>query len=162
MYKLFRSIQLLPAGLSMACPALVDSERDVQPPSRDQLLQVDLPRVRSRTISDTCGSSGSSCGWHSKKHIESYWVSLTDKRFINKYIYIYIYTINIYLNNEKNNVSSFQRFQSLYCCIYTCEKPQVRCVVRMALVSIGFLSHRESRAVVIHDPYDFRDSEECE
>ena len=28
----------------MACPA-VDSERDVQPPSRDQLLQVDLPRV---------------------------------------------------------------------------------------------------------------------
>ena len=44
----------------------------------------------------------------------------------------------------------------------TCEKPQVRCVVRMALVSIGFLSHRESRAVVIHDPYDFQDSEECE
>ena len=82
----------------MACPALVDSERDVQPPSRDQLLQVDLPRVRSRTISDTCGSSGSSCGWHSKKHIESYWVSLTDKRFINKYIYLYIY--NKYLSQQ--------------------------------------------------------------
>ena len=34
--------------------------------------------------------------------------------------------------------------------------------LRMALVSIGFWSHRESRAVVIHDPCDFRDSEEWE